>query len=1127
MISNASPISSTSALRNLQRAYRWGDSGVTAPDRAFALPTGTVTFLLTDVEGSTRLWSTHAPDVAGAAMARQFSIIADQVARHGGVRPQEQGEGDSVVAAFARPSDALRAAVAAQRSLRAEAWPTVGPVRVRMAVHTGEAQLRDDVNYAGQSIIRTARLRALGHGGQILVSGASRDLAVDQFGDEIPLVSLGEHGLRDLGRPEQVWQVVDPDAPEEFPPLSSAPGAAHNLPLSLTPFIGRIAEIEDLAELVAAERMVTVTGTGGAGKTRLAQQVGAALLDDPDLLVRWVELAPLGSSDVLGAVRSVFGLADGGTLELGESVRRALGGQRGLLILDNCEHVVDTVRGVIDALTRTCPTLRILATSRVTIDVPGEVAWRVPPLALPDRDGGRSVEAIGQFDAVRLFCDRARRARPNFRLDESNGAVVAELCHRLDGIPLAIELAAARCRMMSPAEVLDGLDDALRLLSGGARTLMPRQQTLEASIAWSVELLTPAERVLLARLSVFAGGWSLDAAEAIGACEELTALEVLDVLDRLVGHSLVSIEDGAVGTRFTMLETVRQFATRTFVDERRTAVAAHAAHFAARVAEFGRAAGYRELVELAASLAPDHANIVSAFDALVARGDVDAAAAMIPPCREMFARHASYRRMCDVMLARPEVANTELELVIRRERAISFVNAGEAAEAFAELGLTTRLLETVVVSERTRRRVVTYHLHFQSFAGLPVWNDLEPHARELLDDPDPSMRMWGAAVALSAATSVGRAETAEWHGIASSIGFERCTLVTRHLCALAESSMWWWEGDERCAAGVELVRDSSAPMAMRLGAALLVASDAIGRSRPIPFDLELFRRAAHVDGNALVALAVAAIDCGEALRRDDLAAAATSLPELHTTIPIRHLVPHWRWMVIAGLPVELPPAPGTGTDVRGTAYRLVEAELAMANGQSAAARGALVTLVRQAVAGGFPPADRRSDRCPRPSRCRGRARRTGGSRRRGRRGLGALAGFRRPRHPGATPGGGPPGGDRGDRCRRVEPSSGRGRRPVAAGGGRVRAALPCQPGRGANRVGGVDADGGASGRARRRWPDQPRDRSSAVDVARDGEDPPVPDVPEAGYHAANAARGGDRPSRRRPRLNGRSVSSGG
>ena len=563
------------AVRSAQASLSWSDPSVTGAldPGAFSLPIGTVTFLLTDVEDSTRHWQRSAESM-GAAVARVYALLDDAISAHGGVRPVEQGEGDSVVAAFSRASDALLAARAAQVALHAEPWPTVEPVRVRMAVHTGDATLRDEGNYMGQTIIRTARLRAIAHGGQVVLSAVTRDLTIDQLGSDIELVSLGTHRLKDLARPEDVWQLAEAGLPSEFPPLRSLDSVPNNLPVQLSTFVGRLDEIATVATLVRGNRLVTITGTGGAGKTRLSQQVAAEVSDQYADGAWWVEL--VGSSDGAG-VPSAIAAAIGGRIPSGVAPGSALAAtiadRRMLLVLDNCEHVIADIAQLVDELLRACPNLSVLATSRIGLDVPGELTWRIPALSLPPVETRFPIGVLGQFDAVRLFVERAKRVRPNFVLDDANGPAVAEICQRLDGIPLALELAAARCRSLSPAQISDGLNDSLRLLTGGGRTVLPRQQTLQASIDWSYSLLTDIDRALLRRLSVFVGGFDLTAAEAVASDRQpelgaLQSLDVLDGLDRLVEQSLVTVDDDRPGadSRYRLLETVRQYARGKLVE---------------------------------------------------------------------------------------------------------------------------------------------------------------------------------------------------------------------------------------------------------------------------------------------------------------------------------------------------------------------------------------------------------------------------------------------------------------------------------------------------------------------------------------------------------------------------------
>ena len=578
------------------------------------LPLGTVTFLLTDVEGSTLGWQTNGP-VMGAAIARHYEILDAAVAAHGGVRPQEQGEGDSVVAAFGRASDALLAAIDAQRALALEPWSGLlaGPVRVRMAIHTGEAQMRDEANYVGQAIIRTARLRAIAHGGQVLVSQAARDLAVDQWGGRLELVDLGVHRLKDLARPEHVWQLAADGLGREFPPLKSLDAVPNNLPMELSSFVGRESEIATVVGLVERNRLVVVNGAGGAGKTRLAQQVAALLSDRFVDGVWWVELASLDPGSVLSMVASVVSVTDPARLA------ERLAGRSVLLVLDNCEHVLDVVAPLVHAIHVRCPNVYVLATSRGSLDVPGEVTWRVPPLSLPLPGVVVPVDRLGQFDAVRLFVERACRARPNFVLTNANGPVVAELCARLDAIPLAIELAAARAKSLTPEQILSGLEDSLRLLTGGSRVVLPRQQTLEASIDWSHNLLGGKERVLLRRLSVFSGGCDLVAAEGVCADRDLLGeMDVLDALERLIDQSLVNVNETGGTARYQLLETVRQYAARQLIEAGETDPLAerHTQWYTKLAAEVGPLAEGPFEAKCIATLLPERENIAAVMTRL-------------------------------------------------------------------------------------------------------------------------------------------------------------------------------------------------------------------------------------------------------------------------------------------------------------------------------------------------------------------------------------------------------------------------------------------------------------------------------------------------------------------------------
>jgi len=501
------------------------------------LPTGTVTLLLADVEGSTRLWQTQ-PEEMTAAIARLDRSVCDIIAAHAGVRPVEQGEGDSFVVAFARASDAVACALELQRA-------PLAPIRLRIGVHTGEVQLRDEGNYVGTSVNRTARLRDLAHGGQTVLSGATEDLVVDRLPADAWLKDLGSHHLRDLPRPERVVQLCHPDLRNDFPPLRTPDTVvAQHLPVQFTSFVGREAEMDDVRQILSENRLVTLTGAGGVGKTRLAVEV-AHRFDDT---VWFVDFAPITAPDLVPvAVARALGLPDQLGRSMVETVIRFVGDRHMLIVLDNCEHLLDATAVLIVDLLGTCPGLTLLVTSREPIGVTGEVTWRVPSLSLAD-------------EAIELFTDRAGRARPAFSITDDNATVVSEICARLDGMPLAIELAAARVRVMSVDEILASLHDRFRLLTGGARTAVRRQQTLRASVDWSHALLTEPERILFRRLAVFMGGFDLDAAQAVAGGGEVESYHVLDQLTLLVDKSLVVAENTSGRTRYRLLETVRQYA---------------------------------------------------------------------------------------------------------------------------------------------------------------------------------------------------------------------------------------------------------------------------------------------------------------------------------------------------------------------------------------------------------------------------------------------------------------------------------------------------------------------------------------------------------------------------------------
>jgi predicted ATPase/class 3 adenylate cyclase/DNA-binding CsgD family transcriptional regulator len=531
------------------------------------LPTGTVTLLLADVEGSTQLWEAQ-PEETAAAVAHLDHTLAEVVAAHDGVRPIEQGEGDSFVVAFSRASDAVACALALQRA-------PLAPLRLRIGIHTGEVRMRDPndrTNYIGPTINRTARLRELAHGGQTVLSGATEPLVVDQLPAGAWLIDLGTHPLRDLPRPERVVQLCHPDLRNEFPPLRLPKTAAtHGLPVQLTNFIGRDAEMAHVRHLLTEHRLVTLTGAGGVGKTRLGVQIAAKMAGEFDGGVWYVDLAPITDPDAVPtSIMRALGLINQPGRSTMDTLLWFVADRQMLVVLDNCEHLLDAIAALVVALLGASCRLTLLATSREPIGVPGEVTWRVPSLSLSD-------------EAMELFSDRARRVVPDFMIDDETEAAVAEICRRLDGIPLAIELAAARVRALSLSEIVDGLHDRFRLLTGGARTAVRRQQTLHASVDWSHALLSESERVLFRRLAVFLGGFDLDAAQAVGGSEGIQRFQALDQLTLLVDKSLVATENLCDRTRYRLLETVRQYALEKLAEsgEADTVRTRHRDHYTA------------------------------------------------------------------------------------------------------------------------------------------------------------------------------------------------------------------------------------------------------------------------------------------------------------------------------------------------------------------------------------------------------------------------------------------------------------------------------------------------------------------------------------------------------------------
>lgn len=586
------------------------------------LPRGTVAFLFTDIEGSTPLWERDRQAMAGA-VARHLALLATAIQAQGGIPFKTIG--DAMQAAFPTAPAAVAAALAAQRALLAEDWGEIGVLRVRMAVHAGEAEPDERGDYLAAPLNRLARLLATGHGGQILLTQAVQQLSRGRLPAGATLRDLGEHRLRDLLEAEHVFQLLHPDVPATFPPLRSLDTGPHNLPRQPTPFLGREQQVDEVATLLrrAHVPLVTLIGPGGTGKTRLALQAAAEVLDDFPDGVFFVPLASLTDPTlVLPAIATALGLREESGRPLADRLRDAVAARTILLVLDNVEHLAEAAPAV-GRLLESAPRLKVLATSRVPLHLRAEHEYPVPPLSLPQRQPLPPLEQFPHYEAVRLFIERARAVKPDFALTDDNAAAVAGICWRLDGLPLAIELAAARVRMLSPQAILARLERRLPFLTGGARDAPHRQRTLRAAIAWSYDLLQPEEQVLFRRLAVFVGGCSLAAAEAVTNPDD--ALDVLGGLERLAEHSLLRQADGPGGEpRLAMLETVREYGQEQLAASGEQGVIRerHAEHFATLGDDTERAF-WQQPVPLLAALEAEADNLRAALGWAEAQGKAD------------------------------------------------------------------------------------------------------------------------------------------------------------------------------------------------------------------------------------------------------------------------------------------------------------------------------------------------------------------------------------------------------------------------------------------------------------------------------------------------------------------------
>jgi predicted ATPase/class 3 adenylate cyclase len=521
-----------------------------------AIPTGLVAFLFTDIEGSTKRWE-QKPEAMQAAVARHEFLIRKAIQHYDGYVFKTVG--DAFCAAFHSSQQAVDAALAAQRALYKEDFTAVDGLQVRIGIHVGNAEEREG-DYFGPTVNRVARLMSIGHGGQVLISDAVREQIRALIPKDAELTDLGLRRLKDLMRPEHVWQVTIAGLPADFAPLTSLDARPNNLPIQSTPLLGRDGEVVVVKQILASRQCVTISGAGGVGKTRLAVQVGADLIDHFEQGAWFVDLAPISDA---GLVPSVVAQAlevkqSGDSVE--SSVLQALKRKQLLLILDNCEHLLDSTAPFADAILKNCPQVQVLATSRQPLGIAGEHVHRLPSLEVPDASAKIGVDDIQRFGATALFADRAAAADSRFALTDDTAVIVADICRRLDGIPLAIELAAARVKVLSLRNLAVRVDERFMVLTGGNRTALPRQKTLRAMIDWSYGLLDAREQTLFNRLGIFAGGFGLDAVVAVCNGEDIDEADVLDLLSSLIDKSLISADTSGDHERYRLLESTRAYA---------------------------------------------------------------------------------------------------------------------------------------------------------------------------------------------------------------------------------------------------------------------------------------------------------------------------------------------------------------------------------------------------------------------------------------------------------------------------------------------------------------------------------------------------------------------------------------
>ena len=649
-----------------------------------------MTFLFTDIEGSTALWE-HDGARMSQALAAHDALARCAVEGNRGTVVKMIGDGMHAV--FEDALDAVAATVKMQQALIDPSATNGIPLRVRCGLHAGVGERRDN-DYFGNPVNRAARIMNAAHGGQVLLSQVVVDGVRERLPATVALRDLGKVRLRDLSTPEHIYQIVHPELRQEFPALRSLEATPNNLPQQVTTFIGRERELAELKRLLVRTRLLTLTGSGGCGKTRLCLQGAADCLERFPDGVWLVELAPLADERLLPqSVVTVLGLMEEPGISIVQTLIEHLKDKRLLLLLDNCEHLIDGCAQLVDTLIRQCPKITILASSREALGIGGEQAYRVPSLSLPDPKQAHTPISIAPFEAVQLFTDRAQLSRADFKVTTQNAPRLASICYRLDGIPLAIELAAARVSSLSVEEINSKLDQCFRLLTVGSRTALPRHQTLRATIDWSYDLLAPAERALLVRLAVFAGGFTLDGAEAVGVGGDVADMDVLDLLGQLVGKSLVALDVNH--DRYHLLETVRQYALERLAqsDAEDQSRVKHLRYYVSLAQQAETGLSGPEQRSWHARLDSERENILLAHAyCRVAQGGGEAGLKLIHALRRWVGRNnfQLWNRVCREVLAHPEAQQESLD----RSHALyvaSFVGrmAGryDEARAWAEEGL--------------------------------------------------------------------------------------------------------------------------------------------------------------------------------------------------------------------------------------------------------------------------------------------------------------------------------------------------------------------------------------------------------------------------------------------------------